>query len=159
MKPRFSTASALIVATLLLAGCAAAATGAPSAPAAAQPAATDTPVPAAPNLADLPPVGKIWFGSAFDADTFAISHRLTTVTAHEAFSFVAHLKKAIDGSKLAIRVSWNGQLVATTAANATGTGDVWGFSPGPLFEAGTWRYDLTDIGGNVLATGTIKATP
>ena len=64
----------------------------------------------------------------------------------------------MDASALAIRTSWNGQLVSTVAVTAKGSGDVWGFSPGPLFMAGEWKYDLTDIGGNVLASGTITAT-
>ena len=58
-----------------------------------------------------------------------------------------------------IRTSFDGKLVATTPLSVKGTGDVWGFSPGPLFAAGDWKYDLTDVGGNVLATGTITATP
>lgn len=108
---------------------------------------------------DIPPVGVIWFGSSFDPQTFAISSRLTTVTAHQAFSFVAHLPGVMEATKLAIRTSFNDQLVATTPVNATGSGDLWGFSPGPLFAAGEWKYDLTDIGGNILATGTLTATP
>jgi hypothetical protein len=57
-----------------------------------------------------------------------------------------------------IRVSYNGALVSTIPSSTKGNSDVWGFSPGPLFEAGQWRYDLTDIGGNVLASGTVTAT-
>jgi hypothetical protein len=63
----------------------------------------------------------------------------------------------MDAANLVIRVSYNGALVANSAANASGSGGVWGWSPGPLFAAGQWRYDLTDIGGNVLASGTITA--
>ena len=135
------------VAALLLMGILAGCSG--SVPAAAPPAAR----------ADIPPVGAIWFGSSFDPQTFAISSRLTTVTANQGFSFVAHLSRVIDASALLIRTSWNGQLVATTPPSAKGSGDLWGFSPGPLFAAGKWKYDLTDIGGNVLATGTLTATP
>ncbi len=111
------------------------------------------------DSANIPPAGTVWFGSSFDPKTFAISDRLTTVTANQGFSFVAHLSRTIDASELAIRTSWNGQLVASVAVSAKGSGDAWGFSPGPLFAAGEWKYDLTDIGGNVLATGTITATP
>jgi hypothetical protein len=58
-----------------------------------------------------------------------------------------------------MRVYWDGQLVTTQAANAEGTGDLWGWSLGPLFEAGLWRYELIDVGGNVLASGEVTATP
>lgn len=108
--------------------------------------------------AGLPPAGSIWFGSSFDAGTFRISGRLTTVNAHQGFSFVAHLTRTMDASALAVRTWFDGQLVATVPVNATGTSDVWGFSPGPLIAAGEWKYELTDIGGNVLASGTITAT-
>lgn len=107
---------------------------------------------------DLPPAGSIWFGSSFDSSTFAIRGRTDSVGANQPFSFVAHLSRSMDASELVIRISWNSSLVSSTKANATGNGDVWGFSPGPLFEAGTWRYELTDVGGNVLASGSIMAT-
>jgi hypothetical protein len=112
-----------------------------------------------PAAANLPPAGTIWFGSSFDPQTFAITNRLTTVTANQGFSFVARLPRTMDASGLVIRTSFDGKLVATIPVSVKGTGDVWGFSPGPLFAAGEWKYDLTDIGGNVLATGTITATP
>ena len=107
--------------------------------------------------AGLPPAGTIWFGSGFDPDTFAISSRLTSVTTNQPFSFVAHLTRSLDASAMGIRISWNGQDVPANAANARGTGDVWGFTPGPLYSAGAWKYELTDIGGNIVASGTITA--
>ncbi len=54
-----------------------------------------------------------------------------------------------------LRVSSDGQ-VASKAAAASGTGDGWGFSSGPI-AAGDWTYALTDVGGNILAQGTITA--
>lgn len=108
-------------------------------------------------LKDVPPAGQVWFGSSFDTETFVLVDRRTTLGANEPFSFVAHLTRSVDAKELVIRVSFNGSLVSSTTANATGTSDVWGFSPGPLFAAGEWRYDLTDIGGNMLATGTVVA--
>jgi hypothetical protein len=104
---------------------------------------------------NLPPAGTIWFGSNFDPNTFAIAGRLASVTTNQGFSFVAHLTRPIDASAMGMRISWNGQVVATNAVNAKGTGDVWGFTPAPIFSAGTWKYELTDVGGNVLASGSI----
>jgi hypothetical protein len=54
-------------------------------------------------------------------------------------------------------VYFDEQLVNTQAANAEGNGDLWGWSLGPLFEPGVWRYEITDVGGNVLAAGSITA--
>lgn len=110
------------------------------------------------SLPGVPPAGEAWFGSSFDTDTFAIRNRKVSVGAHEAFAVVAHLPRTLDGSDLVIRVYLDGSLISTTGANATGSGDIWGFSPGPLFEPGTWKYEFTDLGGNVLASGTVTAT-
>jgi hypothetical protein len=119
----------------------------------------DTSTPQATSATSrIPPIGKIWFGSSFDTETLEVSGRLSTVTANQGFSLVAHLPKDMEATALLIRTSWNGDLVATTPVNAAGSGELWGLTPGPLYAAGEWRYDMTDIGGNVLATGTITAT-
>lgn len=106
---------------------------------------------------DIPPVGQIWFGDSFNTTTFAIAGRKTAVGVQDPFSFVAHLPRSVDGSEIVFRVLYNGALVVTQAANVQGSGDVFGFSPGPLSAAGSWTYQLTDIGGNVLASGTVTA--
>lgn len=121
------------------------------------PADTSTPQ-ATSATSRIPPIGKIWFGSSFDTETLEVSGRLSTVTANQGFSFVAHLPRVMEATALLIRTSWNGDLVATSPLTVSGSGDLWGFTPGPLYAAGEWRYDMTDIGGNVLATGTITAT-
>lgn len=64
----------------------------------------------------------------------------------------------MDGEDLLMRVSYEGQVVSNQSANASGVSEYWGFTAGPLFSAGTWRYEFTDIGGNVLASGEIRAT-
>ena len=57
-----------------------------------------------------------------------------------------------------MRVYWDDQLVTNSGINATGSGDTWGWQLGPVFEPGVWRYEVTDIGGTVLASGEITAT-
>lgn len=108
--------------------------------------------------ADVPPAGEVWFGSSFDTDTFEIQDRFTTVDAHQSFSMVAHFPEQVDAAEFSIRVYWKGELVNTTPSNASGSGDLWGYSPGPLIERGVWRYEFIDIGGNILASGEITAT-
>lgn len=107
---------------------------------------------------DLPPAGVVWFGDSFDPNTFAIAGRKTTTSSTGPFSMVAHLSKSMKGSDLVIRIYYAGSLITTTSVNSTDFGDTWGLSPGPLFQAGVWRYDFTDVGGNILATGSITAT-
>jgi len=105
----------------------------------------------------VPPVGSIWFGSSFDARTFALSDRRETVGEHESFSMVAHLAQAVYGKSLKMRTWWEGQVVLTTAVTEKRTADVWGFAIGPVLNAGLWTYDLTDVSGNVLASGSVSA--
>lgn len=108
--------------------------------------------------ADIPPAGEIWFGSSFDTTTFQLSGRTDSVSSTSAFAMVAHTSRSLDSSEIVVRVYWNGALVSNARPSATGSGELWGFSPGPLYEAGTWKYEITDIGGNVLASGEITAT-
>lgn len=154
--------STILLLAVLVAGCAQ--VGAPTpvahlateAPPTVEPDTTDT--PARVSTVGLPPAGIIWFGTTFDPDTLVLAKRITSVGATAPFSFVGHLTREMDGAKLVIRSYWNSKLVGTSSANGEGTSELWGFSPGPLFEKGKWKYELTDIGGNVLASGTITAT-
>jgi hypothetical protein len=107
---------------------------------------------------DLPPAGTIWFGRSFDTETFAISGRTDTVSATETFALVASLGRVVDGEDLNFRTSVDGQTVSNQAANASGSGDVWGFTYGPVFQPGVWTIELTDFGGNVLASGRVTVT-
>lgn len=104
---------------------------------------------------NVPPAGAIWFGTSFDPSTMELAGRKTTVGQSEAFSMVAHLTRSMNASDLVIRSYFEGKLVGQSPVSAQGSGDVWGFSPGPLLAAGSWRYDITDVGGNVLASGTL----
>lgn len=109
--------------------------------------------------AEIPPAGQVWFGSSFDTDTFELSGRTTRVGIHEAVAIIATLLEPTEGSELAMRVYLDGQLVNNVDANAEeGVGDLWGWSAGPFFTAGQWRYEIVDIGGNVLASGEVEAT-
>jgi hypothetical protein len=119
--------------------------------------APDYGLPDVGSSADLPPAGIAWFGTSFDADTLELRGRTTSVGTQAPFAMVAHLLRAVDGSELNLRVYLDGQLITTQGANAEGTGDVWGWSLGPLFQAGVWRYEIIDVGGNVLASGQVTA--
>jgi hypothetical protein len=102
-----------------------------------------------------------WFGSASRSipRRFVIRGRTTTVGALAPFSYVATLRSETNGSRLALRVYLNDPLVSNSDfTDEDGSGDIWGGTTGPLYEPGRWRYELTDIGGNVLASGTVTAT-
>ncbi len=106
---------------------------------------------------NLPLAGAIWFGESFDPQTFAISAKETTVRAADTFAFVAHLRRSTKGDEMSMRLSWNGSVVSSVGLQWQGEGDTWGGTAGPLVEPGLWKLDLIDVGGNVLATGSILA--
>lgn len=106
---------------------------------------------------DVPPTGTIWFGSSFDTQTFALTNRRTSVKTTEPIAIVGHLTRSVDENDLLLRVTYEGTLVSNTPATLTSGGEVVGFALNPLGTAGSWLYELTDIGGNVLASGTVSA--
>jgi hypothetical protein len=107
---------------------------------------------------NLPNRGQVWFGDSFDTDTFEIRGRKRTVGATESFAVVAQLQRSVRAEELVLRLSWDGQVVSNEGVNAPADdeGELWGFTGGPTFQAGSWRYEFTDIGGNVLAAGKIE---
>lgn len=105
---------------------------------------------------DVPPAGQMWFGQSFDPQTFAIAGRTSSVGTQQPVALVAHLTRSAD-TQMTIRASHNGTFVQAAAVPVTGSGDVFGYVLGALVQPGDWRYDVVDVGGNVLATGTVTA--
>jgi hypothetical protein len=105
---------------------------------------------------NLPPTGTVWFGQSFDPDTFALTGQRTNVGTHEAVAMVAHMTKSMADS-VTLRASLNGQLVGQVPVSVKGSGEIFGTVLGALNVPGEYRYDLVDVGGNVLASGTVTA--
>lgn len=101
--------------------------------------------------------GSIWFGTTFDATTYVLAERVSTIEINAPFSLVAHLTKSMDARELSMRTTHDGLYVSQAKVNATGTGVMWGFTPVPASAPGTWQYDFVDQHGNVLASGSISA--
>ena len=106
---------------------------------------------------NIPPPGTIWFTTSFDPDTFEVRGRLTTVGPDDTFFMVGQLTRSIAGSRLVIRAYLDGELFTVAWTLRTDTAGVWGFSLGPLRGPGTWRYEIAEVGGTVLASGQIEA--
>jgi len=111
-------------------------------------------LPSAPNI---PPAGTIWFGTSFDQDTFDVHGRLASVGADDTFFMVGQLTRSVAGSRLVIRAYLDGELITVAWTLRTDEAGIWAFSLGPLIGPGTWRYEIADIGGSVLASGQIMA--
>jgi hypothetical protein len=105
---------------------------------------------------DIPPAGGIWFGKSFDPTTFVLTGKHSSVGTQEPSAFVAHLTKSIEGT-VTVRASLDGTFVGATDVPLTGSGQVMGLTLGALVTPGQWTYDVVDVGGNVLASGTVTA--
>ena len=109
--------------------------------------------------ANLPRRGEVWFGDSFDTDTFDVRGRTDRVATAETFAVVAHLRESTVANQLVVRVLLDGQVIANEQASAaTGEGELYGVTLGPLNFAGTYRFEFTDIGGNELASGQLQVT-
>ncbi len=108
---------------------------------------------------NVPPVGQIWFGSTFDPNTFSMSGVVTTVSAGESVALVAQLPQSISAGDASMRVSLDGTVILNQAlSNVKGSGELFGTTVGPFTIAGTYTYEIVDVGGNVLASGTLTVT-
>lgn len=117
-------------------------------------------LPSAPgggDPANIPPPGRIWFATSFDPDTFDVRGLLTYVGADDTFFMVGQLTRSVAGRRLVIREYLDGELITVAWTLRTDEARIWGFSLGPLRGPGTWRYEIADIGGDILASGGIVA--
>jgi len=111
--------------------------------------------------ANLPPVGQELFGTSFNTTTFALTGTASSFPAGSSVAVVAHLSSKVpEGQAIAIMV--DGYTYNTGKAGAGGS-DVFGIVITPGGFAGTpglaHTVTFADVGGNVLATGTLTATP
>lgn len=107
---------------------------------------------------NIPPSGQIWFGSSFDTTTFALSGITTSTRTGSTVALVALLPRSVSTGNVTMRVSLNGTQVVNQAVTMTGTGDLFGTTVGPFVVPGEYKYELADIGGNALASGTLTVS-
>ena len=107
---------------------------------------------------NIPPTGQIWFGSSFDPSAFALSGITTTARTGTTVALVALLPRSISTGTASMRVSLNGTLVVNQAVTMTGSGDLFGTTVGPFTIPGTYKYELADLGGNLLASGRLTVS-
>jgi hypothetical protein len=117
--------------------------------------ATPSPVPAA--NANTPPAGVVWFGTSFDPRTFVVSGRTDTFPAGQPVAVVGHLSETIPQGQQ-ITISVDGYAFSTGTAPSGGA-DLWGIVITPGWFTATagpaHAITFTDVGGNVLASGSV----
>lgn len=105
---------------------------------------------------DVPPSGQMWFGQSFDPKTFVMTGQRTTVGTQEPVALVAHLTKPLEAG-MTLRASLDGTLIGSAPITYTGSGELFGYVLNALGAPGEYRYDIVDVGGNVLASGSVTA--
>jgi hypothetical protein len=104
--------------------------------------------------ANYPPAGVIWFGSSFDATTFAVHDQADSFAVGVQVALVAHSSQLIPEGKKAT-LSFDGYDFQTQVATAGGF-DTYGMVIDSVFlTPGKHTAILKDLGGNELARGTL----
>lgn len=108
---------------------------------------------------NVPPVGAIWFGSSFDTGTFELTGTTSTTHVGAPVALVGHLPRNISSGDANIRVWLDGTVLINQNVSMKGTGNLFGLTLGPIALAGAYKYEIDDLGGNALASGTLTVTP
>lgn len=105
----------------------------------------------------VPAPGEIWFGETYDRATFVVDGRTGTLRPNARFAMVAHPTRPVEALSILLRVFRDGALVRTTGPDARwDSGEMLGFTLTAPLAQGTWRYEVTDLAGTMLATGTVQ---
>jgi hypothetical protein len=110
----------------------------------------------------VPPISVVWFGSAFDPATFALTDKTGAVKQGAPLVAVGHLFAARDPDGVSVQISTGGSVRQTlpVAVGPGGPQDVYGAdltsaSLGPA----TYIVSFVDKRGSVLASGNLNVTP
>lgn len=110
---------------------------------------------------DVPPAGTIWFGTAYDTASFALTSQGTSFRVGTQLAIVANLGRDVGNERITIHAPVGGTDVAVGFADMTsGNQVIADIIPGAeMAVAGAEPFSVQDSGGNVLATGSITLTP
>ena len=111
-----------------------------------------------PSGVATPPVGTVWFGTSFDAHTFALSGRSEHEPIGATVAAVARLTRPVADGTASVEVVLKATALATTPLHLVGTDPhdivAWTFA---LPVAGTFQISVVGPGGELLARGTVTA--
>lgn len=107
---------------------------------------------------NLPPSGQIWFGSSFDQATSALSGTTTTTPVGSTVALVATLSRAVSEGETVMLLSSSEDMTTSQSMTITRSGNVLDSTVGPFQAAGTYMFQVAEIGGNTLASGALTVT-
>ena len=108
----------------------------------------------------LPPVGSVWFGSAFDPATLAVSDRATTLKAGTPMAAVGHFLQAKPPEDMTVTVSKLGSILHRLPVTGNGPAKAFGIDLTPQkLDAGKYVITFVDKNRRTLAAGSLAVTP
>lgn len=104
-----------------------------------------------------PPVGSIWFGSAFDPTTLALSGQTTSIPLGTQVAFVARLTRASRGETVGLQLEIAGLAASWPGGTVPAGDDLLGevLPAAETSQAGPLSVRVVDLAGNTLASGTV----
>ena len=111
---------------------------------------------------DVPPPSKVWFGSAFDPASFAMTDKATAAKQGTPVVAVGRLLTAREPDGVSVQISTGGsvRLKLAVAPGATGPTDLYGVDlTGSNLGPATYIVSFVDARGSVLASGNLNITP
>ena len=111
---------------------------------------------------DVPPPSKVWFGSAFDPASFALTAKATAAKQGTPVVAVGRLLTAREPDGVSVQISTGGsvRLKLAVAAGATGPTDLYGVDlTSSNLGPATYIVSFVDARGSVLASGNLNITP
>jgi hypothetical protein len=108
----------------------------------------------------LPPVGSVWFGSAFDPASLAVTDRATSLKAGSPMVAVGHFLQPKPPEDMTVTVSKQQSILHRLPITAAGPGKAFGIDlSAQKLDAGNYVVTFVDKNRRTLAAGTLVVTP
>jgi hypothetical protein len=107
---------------------------------------------------NVPPAGTIWFGTSFDTTTFAISGQASSFRQGARVIMVAHFTKTVPGGQ-STNLVVDGASFSEGSASASNYDLIGAVILQAFLTTGTHSFEIDDVGGNPLASGTVTINP
>ena len=106
---------------------------------------------------DIPPAGTMWFGTAYDVSSFALTDRSDTFPAGQQIAVVAHMSSPPGNERVSLYMSLGGIQTPVGYTDFSGQLDLMAeLLPAIYFTTpGQYPLQAKDAGGNVLSSATL----
>ena len=109
---------------------------------------------------ELPPVGSVWFGSAFDPASLAVTGKATSLKAGTPMIAVGHFLQPKPPEDMTVTVSKQQSILHRLPVTGGGPAKAFGIDLSPQkLDAGNYVITFVDKNRRTLAAGTLVVTP